>query len=73
MNYAEDTKILVNPSGCTDSMSVNTSLSESILKSQPTRILINKRMAHMMLDAVREGSTTPANLIQAALHATGDL
>ena len=64
MNYAEDTKTQVNQDGYTDSTNASPYLNDMNL---------NKSTAHKLLDKVREGSTTPSHLIQAALHATGDL
>lgn len=64
MNYAEDTKTLVTPSGDTDSMSASLSLSDSPL---------TKSIAHKLLDQLKEGSMTPSTLINQALTKTGDL
>ena len=64
MNYANDTKILVKPSGYTDSMSASPSMSTTPL---------NKSIAHKLLDQLKEGSMTPSTLINQALKETGDL
>ena len=64
MNYANDTKILVNQDGYIDSMSANTSLSDTPL---------TKSIAHKLLDQLKEGSMTHSHLINQALIKTGDL
>ena len=65
MNYANDTKILVKPSGYTDSMSARPSMNTTPL---------NKSIAHKLLDQLKEGSMTPsAHSINQALKQTGDL
>ena len=64
MNYAEDTKILVNQDGYTDSMSASPSMNTTPL---------NKSIAHKLLDQLKEGSMTPSTLINQALKETGDL
>ena len=64
MNYANDTKILVKPSGDTSSMSARPSMSTTPL---------NKSIAHKLLDQLKEGSMTPSTLINQALKETGDL
>lgn len=64
MNYAEDTKILVKPSGNTDSMSASPYLNTTTL---------SKSIAHKILNEVKLGVYHHPVTVTHALLITGDL